>query len=113
LAWSPDGRQIAFVSRREGEAGVYLVNADGSHQTRLTTWQEFRMYFAAPVWSPDGRQIAFISNIEGRDQIYVVETHGSNQTRLTTLTTGVSTPAWSPDGRQIAFVTDLSTSIRE
>jgi Tol biopolymer transport system component len=35
-AWSPDGSQIAFVSQRDGNAEIYLINADGSRQRNLT-----------------------------------------------------------------------------
>ena len=54
--WSPDGRRIAFLSRRDGSKEVYVVNADGSGQRRLTRDARFP---ATPAWSPDGRQIAF------------------------------------------------------
>ena len=50
--WSPDGRRIAFLSRRDGSKEVYVVNADGSGQRRLTRDARF---FATPAWSPDGR----------------------------------------------------------
>jgi dipeptidyl aminopeptidase/acylaminoacyl peptidase len=48
--WSPDGRKIAFVSKRNGQAEIYVMNADGSGQRNLTRtpgWQE--SWF---VWSP-------------------------------------------------------------
>ena len=54
--WSPDGRRIAFVSRRDGQGRSYVMNADGSGQRRLT--RDAR-YLATPAWSPDGRKIAF------------------------------------------------------
>jgi TolB protein len=46
-AWSPDGRQIAFASDRAGSFEIYVMNADGSGQTRLTTGGG-----ANPSWSP-------------------------------------------------------------
>jgi TolB protein len=56
--WSPDGTKIAFVSDREGNPDVWIMNADGSHQTRLTTEPT---YDAFPVWSPDGSKLAYSS----------------------------------------------------
>jgi TolB protein len=60
-AWSPDGTQIAFVSRREKMEGrrdtIYLMNADGTGRTVLTTEGTPD---SGPTWSPDGSAIAFI-----------------------------------------------------
>ena len=50
--WSPDGRTIAFTSLRDGDSAVYLMDADGSDQRRLTAG-------ADPAWSPDGTQIIY------------------------------------------------------
>ena len=56
LLWSPDGRRIAFVSTRDGDPEVYVMNADGSSVKRLTraAGEEFLV-----SWSPDGRKLAF------------------------------------------------------
>jgi TolB protein len=57
-AWSPDGRRIAFASERDGNAEIYVVNADGTGQRNLTRDPG---YEGDPAWSPDGRKIAFTS----------------------------------------------------
>jgi Tol biopolymer transport system component len=104
LAWSSDGRRIAFMSDRDRDFDIYVVNLDGSGQRNLTRKPGFDK---DPVWSPDGRKIAFVSSIDERhpyrrQEIYVVNADGSGQ-RL--LARGHA-PAWSPDGRKIAFRSD-------
>ena len=115
-AWSPDGRQLAFVSRRHqmygfpGDLAVYVINADGSGLTRLTNSPAPDEY---PAWSPDGSKIAFNRftcmnpdcTQQGYRAIYTVNVDGSGLTRLTN-PVGIGDdewPTWSPDGRQIAF----------
>ena len=114
-AWSPDGQRIAFVSGRDGNHEIYVKNADGSGETRLTYNPRHDVY---PAWSPDSQRIAFRSYREDGYAIYVMNADGTDQTRLTnrgggwldwlsdlgTLGTGGNSPAWSPDGRHIAFV---------
>jgi dipeptidyl aminopeptidase/acylaminoacyl peptidase len=56
-AWSPDGRRIAFKSRRNGNNELYVMNADGSDETRLTN--SFRVSEGQPFWSPDGTRLLY------------------------------------------------------
>ena len=77
--WSPDGRRIAFVSRRDGNAEIYVMNADGSGKRNLT---RNPARDASPSWSPDGRRIAFVSDRDGRLETHVVNADGSGQRRL-------------------------------
>jgi Tol biopolymer transport system component len=95
--WSPDGRRVAFSSRRSGNWDLYVANADGSGQRNLTRNPAFD---SLPVWSPDGRKIAFVRHHEGSDGIWVMNADGSGQRRL--VRRG-DLPAWSPDGRKIVF----------
>ena len=78
-AWSPDGRKIAFVSKRDGNSDVYVMNANGKGQRNLT---RNPAYDADPAWSPDGRKIAFVSNRDGSYGVYVMNADGSGQQRL-------------------------------
>jgi TolB protein len=102
-AWSPDGKLIAFSSARDGgRSGIYVMNADGVHQQKLTQGhpQDF-----APAWSPDGRRIAFFSSPDLKKlvgDIYVMTAAGKNPTQLTH-TDKAALPAWAPDDRRIVF----------
>ena len=58
VAWSPDGRMLAFVGMQAGLGDIYVVNVDGSGLRRLTHTRGNR-FAILPVWSPDGRRIAF------------------------------------------------------
>ncbi|HEY6937998.1 MAG TPA: S9 family peptidase [Terriglobales bacterium] len=57
VAWSPDGKQLAFLSNASGDAELYVADASGGGAHKLTT---ITGYLAAPSWSPDGRAIAFL-----------------------------------------------------
>jgi Tol biopolymer transport system component len=91
---------LAFVSSRDDNSEIYVMNADGSGQTRLTNNPALDM---APAWSPDGTKIAFSSDRDGNFNIYVMNADGSGQTGLTNSTDYEADPAWSPDGTKIAF----------
>ena len=99
---TPAAGKIAFVSGRDGNFEVYVMNADGSGQTNLTNNPDVDFL---PAWSPDGSRIAFESARDGNPGIYVMNADGSGQTRLTD-NPGDLAPAWSPDGSRIAFTSD-------
>ena len=106
-AWSPDGRKIAFLSRRDGRLEIYVVNADGTGLRRLTNSPKGEYM---PTWSPDGRKIAFLRLLRQRGGLYVMNADGSGERRLVprngTNPMWFGPPvgsAWSSDGRMLAF----------
>ena len=92
--------KIAYDSYRDDNDEIYVMNADGTNQTRLTTNTSLD---SRPSWSPDSKKIAFYSNRDGNGEIYVMDADGTNQTRLTTNTEYDVDPAWSSNGTKIAF----------
>jgi Tol biopolymer transport system component len=107
IAWSPDGRRLLFSSQKDGNTDLYVVNADGSDEQRLTHTPDAREY--EPTWSPDGRQIAYTADLGGGNtEIFVMDADGQNARNLTN-TPGVAEkqPAWGPlDTGVIAFVSN-------
>ena len=93
LTWSPDGTKLAF----RDVGGIYVVNADGTGETRLPGTSSADAW---PAWSPNGAQIAVRSLEGGSDGIYVLDVDGSGRRRVVE---GGAWPAWSPDGRRIAY----------
>jgi len=71
--------KIAFHSDRDGNQDIYVMNADGTNPTRLTSDPASDR---VPAWSPDGTKIAFDSRRDGNFEIYVMNADGTNPTRL-------------------------------
>jgi len=92
--------QIAFVSDRDGDLEIYVMDVGGTGLTQLTHNQADD---EGPSWSPDGSRIALHSNRDGHSQIYVMDADGSNETRLLTSAAWDAWVYWSPDGTKIAF----------
>ena len=103
---SPDGRRIAFESRRSGEGNeIWLAETDGSNPTQLTHGPA--LHQGTPRWSPDGRRIAFDSLGEDRQwDIWTIDADGGSLRRLTEDPGDDNMPSWSADGRSIYFSSD-------
>ncbi|MBA3242041.1 MAG: PD40 domain-containing protein, partial [Acidobacteria bacterium] len=128
-SWSPDGSKIAFASERdhEGFASVYVMNAGGAGQQRLT-FSSDNVTDEQPVWSRDGSKIAYVSSrdsvveswqetdeaggvlqrsaVRTNKEVYVMNADGTGQTRLTDAPGNDDSPYWSPDGTKIIFRSD-------
>src|SRR6476619_6447271 len=100
-SWSPDGRQLVFESARHGNTTLYIINADGTGERRLTSTGSCDD--THPAWSPDGRRIAFDSDRDGSENVYTMTSDGTDVRRLTNGPDRSGHASWSPDGERIVF----------
>jgi TolB protein len=101
-SWSPDGKQLVFTTTRDKTQEIYVADADGTNQRRLTSDPSLKQH---PCWSPDGKRIAFNDNRDGNFEIYVMDADGKNPRRLTSHPAQDLHPVWSPDGKRLAWIT--------
>jgi TolB protein len=99
-AWSPDGRQIAYVSFEKKKAQIFTVDV-ASGRRRLVT--NFTGINGAPAWSMDGRQLAVVLSKGGSPKIYTVDLASGNMKQLTFGDAIDTEPRYSPDGRSLLF----------
>jgi TolB protein len=109
-SWSPDGTRIAFSSTRDGNADIYVMNADGSELQRLTDHPAIDV---SPTWSPTGRELAFTSDRSGSPQIYTMDRDGLNVTRISKAGSYNAEPAWSPSTQfsEIAYASRVEGGV--
>ena len=99
-SWSPDGNKIAFSSWVDNKPQIFVVNADGSDEHRLSNNTEGGADI--PLWSPDGKKILFAAYPKSGDpHATMMDADGSN---IHLLTSGQFVQGWSADGQKILFV---------
>lgn len=116
VRWSPDGKQLAFVSERGNvdadrvnNSDIFVVDATPNATPRkLTTWNGPDV---GPAWSPDGKFIAYLQGSEPQLSAYTQNTiaiipvaGGTARLLAQSLDRDVSSLAWSADGRSIHFL---------
>ena len=100
LAKSPKTAKIAFVSARDFNREIYLMNPDGSEQVNLTKNLADDLF---PVWSPTGERILFVSDRDGVRDLYLMDADGGNVEKVFKQSAHREHPTWAPDGKQIAY----------
>jgi Tol biopolymer transport system component len=98
--WSPDGKFVAYTSRRTGTRDIYIADVSSGESRQLTN--DVRDDYQAR-WSPDGKWIAFLSDRGGQTDLWVVLSAGGNATRVTNDLAIEVNPRWSPDGRSLMY----------
>jgi len=106
LAWSPDGKWIAFTYKapKEEPAKIFLVSPDTFTVHTLTSPPAHHGGDFNPAFSPDGRSVAFVrkASLQSGD-IYTVPTRGGEPRRLTFDNTFLAGLTWTADGSEIVF----------
>ncbi len=109
-AVAPDEPRIAFVSDEEGDAAIYVIDADGTNQRRVSDPE--RGFCIRPYWSPDGQYVAYLEGEFDSDtqappgvRIWASAADGSEHIHVSQAISNVlrTEPTWSPDGTQLAF----------
>jgi dipeptidyl aminopeptidase/acylaminoacyl peptidase len=109
-SWSPDGKQVVFVSNISGRQNLWLVSAEGGWPVQLTISDQRQ---AEPAWSPDGRSISFVSDNDGNElwNIFLVSPQNGDVVNLTASSAASNLgAAWSPDSKRVVYMTRAKSS---
>jgi TolB protein len=105
-AWSPDSRQLAYVSFEGSRSSIFIQNLRSGNRFQVSNKPGIN---GAPAFSPDGRKLVVtLGGVEGNPDIYVLDITSRQVKRLTTHRAIDTEGTWSPDGRHIYFTSDRS-----
>jgi len=105
-AWSPDGRQLAYVSFEGARSSIFVQTLRTGSRFQVSNKPGIN---GAPSFSPDGRKLVItLGGVDGNPDIYVLDINSRQSTRLTTHRAIDTEGSWSPDGKFIYFTSDRS-----
>jgi TolB protein len=103
-AWSPDGRQLAYVSFESRSAAVYVQDLRTAGRRAVSVRAGVN---GAPAWSPDGSRLALtLSSAGGNLDVFLLDPRDGTLERITDDPAIDTEPVWSPDGRSLFFTSD-------
>lgn len=106
-AWSPDGRELAYVSFESRKAVVFVQDVATGKRRQMAN---YRGSNSAPAWSPDGTRLIVTLSRDGASQLYLINRNGGEVRRLTQSGAIDTESVWAPDGKTVYFVSDRGGS---
>lgn len=102
-SWSPDGKELAYVSFETGDSAIYIQNLSTGSRRQVSARKGIN---GAPSFSPDGSKLAVSLSYVGNPEIFIIDLASGNATRLTNNYAIDTEPEWMPDGQNILFTSD-------
>ncbi len=102
-AWSPNGKELAYVSFESGDSAIYVQNLATGARRVVSARKGIN---GAPAFSPDGSRLAVALSFQGNEEIYLIDLASGKLTRLTHNFAIDTEPQWMPDGKHVVFTSD-------
>lgn len=102
-SWSPDARNIAFVSFEKNRAEIYIIEVATGRRELISRVPGIN---GAPAWAPDGRTLALVLSRENNPKLYLMDLATKNVTQITQGYAIDTEPTWSLDGRKLYFTSN-------
>lgn len=110
-AISPKGDQVAFISDRDGQFGIYIMDIERKSEPRLLVssqrsldFEELNILTPGISWNPSGTRIAITAKSGGEDALYVIDIRNDKVDKFTFDLKTMTSANWSPDGKYIVIV---------
>ncbi|MDH5710316.1 MAG: Tol-Pal system beta propeller repeat protein TolB [Gammaproteobacteria bacterium] len=104
-SWSPDGKQLAYVSFERGMPEIFVHNI---HTAKRELVSKFSGINGAPTWSPDGTRMALTLSKDGNPDIYILNLRDKSLKRITKHWSIDTEAVWMPDGQSLVFTSSRS-----